>query len=196
MTMRKMTLATVLVFATSANVFADDGSGANTTCPVSIATAIDAQVGPGASAQTDCLAKRDHIKVVAALNNDDLASNGAGQQVVNVDNMVADYAKYGIVIGTGEDKGALVAVAYGDGARWLLTKDAYVAKVDSAATDNPSRARVEQLIAKGVKFYMCQNTMKSKKYAPGDLIANVRMVPAGVTAVIDFENRGYKYISP
>jgi len=194
MTMRRMTLASVLVFAASANVFAD--AGGNTTCSASIASAIDTQFGAGAAAQTDCLAKRENIKVVAALNNKDLAKNGTGQQVVNVDNMVTDYAKYGIVIGTSENTGALVAVAYGAGARWLLTKDAYVAKVDSAATDNPSRALVEKLITKGVKFYMCQNTMKSNNYVPSDLIASVRMVPAGVTAVIDFENRGYKYISP
>lgn len=187
-------LASAALLTLTLTAYANDGN-VNTTCPSSVANGIDAQFGPGAAANTECLAKRQKIRVVAAWNNNDINSrNGIGQQVVNVNNMVNDYAKYGIEIG---EDAKIVAIGYGAGARWLLSDAAYVEKVDPSATNgNPSRATVESLLGQGVRILMCQNTMRGAGYDIADLIPGVGMVPAGVTAVIDYEKRRYSYIAP
>lgn len=164
----------------------------DTTCPQPVLDAADTLFGPDessntASSLTTCLGVRDRISVVAAINS--AAVNGAsgyGQQIKNVENLVKDYeTNYGMRIG---DDYELVAVAYGDGLQWL-TQDGF-------PTDSALELSIKGLVAKGVKFYACQNTMKGKGWLTTKLIPGVRMVPAGVTAVVDFQERGYTYISP
>lgn len=191
----KTSLAPLVLLTFALNVEADTVQDhSRTTCPSSVALEIESQFGPGSAAMTECLAKRRYIKVVAAWNNDDLnARSGISQQVVNINNMVSDYAKYGIAL---DEDNKIVAIGYGLGARWLLKDAAYVAKVDSTAPGNPSRAAVEALLAKGVRVLMCQNTMRGSGYTVDDLIEGISMVPAGVTAVVDYEKRNYKYLVP
>lgn len=181
------------------------------SCPPDITAAIDtpglydaAADGTAASAKTLCLARTANLRVVVALNS--AALNGAktqSQQVANLNNIVTDYEKYGLTIG--EDVEVAV-VGYGAGARWLLNDSAYDTffGTDAAVAEaNPATAIVSALAAKGVKFFACQNTMSNTK-APGstasiktiDLAPEVNMVPAGVTALIDFQYLRYQYISP
>lgn len=191
----KKSLAPLVLLTVAFNVEANNEQNhSRTACPPSVVLEIESQFGPGSAAMTECLAKRGYIKVVAAWNNDDLnARSGISQQVVNINNMVSDYAKYGIVL---DEDNKIVAIGYGLGARWLLKDAAYVAKVDATAAGNPSRAAVEGLLAKGVRVFMCQNTMRGAGYTVDDLIEGISMVPAGVTAVVDYEKRNYKYLVP
>lgn len=185
----------VVALGGPASVFAndDDYDSQNTRCPSVAAKAIDQNFGAGTAANTTCLGERDDIAIVSALSNSTAAKSGAAQQLVNVNNMVSDYNSY---YSMDSNDYKIIVVGYGAGARWLLTDAAYIAKVDSTATKNPSRALIDSLIAQGVKLYMCQNTMKANGYVPDDILANVGMVPAGVTSIIDFQMRGYTYINP
>ena len=190
-----ITTVTLVALSFGTAVLAEDAP-LNTNCPTSVATAIDAKFGAGTVAITECLAHRDELKVVASWTNKETnPRNGIGQQVVNINNMVTDYEKYGLVVGTDP---AIVVVGYGAGARWLLSDAAYLAKVDPNAVNgvNPSKVTVQNLLAKNVRILMCQNTMSANGYTVADLLPGVEMTPAGVTAVIEYQQRDYDYIAP
>lgn len=180
-------------------------------CPTDIATAIDT---PGVldptvdgtlpSVKTLCLNRTNNLHVVVALNS--AALNGAktqAQQIANINNIVSDYEKYGLTIGTDVD---IVVIGYGAGARWLLTDTSFDTffGTDAATVEaNVALPVITSLITKGVKFFACQNTMINTKI-PGtttnikttDLTPEVNMVPAGVTALLDFQYLRYQYIAP
>ncbi|MDH5258078.1 MAG: DsrE family protein, partial [Gammaproteobacteria bacterium] len=145
---------------------------------------------PGSSELLECIRVRDDFKVVMAWNNKSingkiLATKGenVGQQVVNARNLVRDYENnYGMMHMSEYE---MVVVAYAGGVDWLRTSN-----------DQEDINMVNGLLNKGVKIYACQNTMKSKGIVIGDLIPGVRIVPAGVSAVIDFANRRYNYLNP
>ena len=106
-----------------------------------------------------------------------------GQQVVNARNLVRDYDdNYGMTHGDDFD---MVVVAYAGGVDWLKKKN-----------DAIDIELVTSLMEKGIKVYACQNTMKAKGLKIADLIDGVRIVPAGVSAVVDFSNRKYTYLNP
>lgn len=146
--------------------------------------------GELASSETNCIRKRDEIKALVAWNSSTPHKSGNGQQVKNADNLLKDWAKYGM--SSGEEYKTII-VAYGAGGRWILNDNAFSAKWGTA---NPSKALVESLIARGAMIYMCQNTMKGNGWKATDLLPGVKMVPAGVSAVIDFQYQGYKLITP
>lgn len=174
------------------NAYADGDSSFYRTCPEAVTAAADAKYGAGSGELTECIRVRDDLKIVAAFNSNAVnSSNGHGQQVLNARNIYNDYTgNYGMSIG--EDF-KVVVVGYAAGARWLLNDAAHTATYGVA---NPSDSIVSDLIAKGIKFYMCQNTMAGQGWTKDDLIPGVKMVPAGVTAVIDFQNRNFSYINP
>lgn len=145
---------------------------------------------PGSSEYLNCIRVRDEFKVVVAWNSN--LSNGkifkttgatVGQQAVNVRNLTRDYANnYGMT--HGEEYKAVV-VAYASGIDWLRT-----------TTDQANQDMVNSILAQGIKIYACQNTMKAKGLVLGDLLPGVQIVPAGVSAVVDFQNRKYTYLNP
>lgn len=192
--MRKVVLAVTMssgmIFG--GNAYAEGPSPSNRTCPDAVVAAADAKYGAGSGAVTECIRVRDDVKIVAAFNSSATnASNGHGQQVLNARNIYNDYTgNYGMVAGS--DFKVLV-VGYAAGARWLLNDAAHMA---TYGVPNPSDSIVTDLIAKGVKFYMCQNTMAGQGWVKDDLLPGVKMVPAGVTALIDFQYRGFTYINP
>lgn len=180
-------------------------------CPQNVVDAIDtagvfdpSASGAMPSTMTVCLQNRSRLHIVIALNSSALnGSKTQSQQIGNLNNIVADYERYAMQQGIDFN---IVVVGYGAGARWL-TNDAAFERffgVDPAVTENNvAAAAVAGLVAKGVKFFMCQNTMLNTK-APGttvniktvDLLPDVNMVPAGVTAVLDFQSSGYLYLAP
>jgi len=170
-------------------VHADDDIEQRDGCTAEAIAAAEAY-DPGSSALTECIGVRDDFKIVVAWNSS--ATNGkilknndqkVGQQVVNARNLVKDYANnYGMTHG---DKYNVVVVAYAGGVDWL-----------KKSSDPIAIEMVQDLLDKGIKIYACQNTMKSKNLKIADLIDGVRVVPAGVSAVVDFSNRQYTYITP
>lgn len=188
--MRKTVLGVMLIggMAPMAGVYADDRK----RCPEAVTAAADAKFGAGSGDMTACIRVRSNLKIVAAFNNNAInPSNGHGQQVLNARNIYNDYtANYGMEAGADFK---VVVIGYGAGARWLLNDAAYTATYGTA---NPSDTIVSDLIAKGIKVYMCQNTMAGQGWTKDDLLPGVKMVPAGVTALIDFQERGFTYINP
>jgi intracellular sulfur oxidation DsrE/DsrF family protein len=121
--------------------------------------------------------------------------------------MIKDYEiTHGMVPGRDYE---IVAVVH-SGAGWLMLKDAGLdGNGDPVSGRNQFEGQVRDLIAQGVKFYFCQNTTRSfiaKNFIPdstestggatGELIEGVQYTTAGVTAIAEFQNRGYSYVQP
>jgi intracellular sulfur oxidation DsrE/DsrF family protein len=145
---------------------------------------------PGSSTLLNCIGVRDEFKVVIAWNNN--VQNGkifkttgavVSQQVVNVRNLTRDYLNnYGMVHG---QEYKAVVVVFAGGVDWLKN-----------TTDQTNQDMINSIMAQGIKIYACQNTMKSKGLILSDLLPGVEVVPAGVSAMVDFQNRKYITLTP
>ena len=121
---------------------ASGGKGTNVNCPSAASKTINDTFGPGTSANTECLAERDDLSIVAAWNNNQTHRSGNGQQVINVRNLANDYDNtYQMESG---DEYTIVVIGYGAGARWLLSDEAYN-RTFGVSDGNPSSQLVESL---------------------------------------------------
>jgi len=182
---------TTLLFAGS--VQADDNSeNSNNACPVGLVSglALDTEFGPGVAALTKCNDKRHNVKVVFQLN-----ANAGCYGLGNITNVIDDYEiTHGMVRGRDYQLAAIVHSAGGP----MMVKNG----VNGFA--NPCEAQVSALIAKGVKFYFCQNTTRAYlgngRLTAGmvkeQVIDGVEYVTAGLGALGDFQSRGWKYVQP
>ncbi len=84
----------------------------------------------------------------------------------------------------------IVVVANGAGIDFLL----------DGATDkngNPFDAAVQDLVARGVEFRACHNTLVTRKIDPSKLLPEAAVVPSGVAEVARLQAReGFAYVRP
>ena len=81
-------------------------------------------------------------------------------------------------------------VTHGKGIDFLL---------DGAAdkNGNPYNIAVEQLMAKGVDFRVCNNTLVGRKIDPKTVLPGAKIVPSGVAELGKLQSgQGYVYIKP
>jgi intracellular sulfur oxidation DsrE/DsrF family protein len=134
------------------------------------------------------------IKVVVQVNSSDTVPNGIGKQVLAVKNLHDQYAALGMAPGKDYE---IVMVFRGDGARFLLTDEAYDAKVKQPhPKGNPNRALIEALHQGGVKMYECGVAMRMLGYEAKDIFPFSRIVVSGIGALVDFEKSGYLPMTP
>ena len=84
----------------------------------------------------------------------------------------------------------IIVVAHGKGVDFLL---------DGAAdkNGNPYNIAEEELMAKGVQFRVCNNTLVSRKIDPKTVIPGAKIVPSGVAELAKLQAKeGYVYIKP
>jgi intracellular sulfur oxidation DsrE/DsrF family protein len=81
---------------------------------------------------------------------------------------------------------ALELVVHGPALRTFLAKD----------MDPDIRGKLETLLAGGLRFDACQNTMARQKIEMKDLIEGATPVPSGVVRVMELQEAGYAYIKP
>jgi intracellular sulfur oxidation DsrE/DsrF family protein len=62
---------------------------------------------------------------------------------------------------------------------------------------NPYNIRVEELKAQGIKFDVCEITLRNRKLKKGQFIPEVTFVPSGVAEITRLQQReGYAYLRP
>jgi intracellular sulfur oxidation DsrE/DsrF family protein len=84
------------------------------------------------------------------------------------------------------DKIAIEVVAFGPG-------------IDLLRTENASRARVESLIAQGVRFDVCVNTLDTIERETGKrpaIIQSATPVQVGVGHILSLTENGYTLVRP
>jgi intracellular sulfur oxidation DsrE/DsrF family protein len=98
-----------------------------------------------------------------------------------------------------------IKVVVHSGGGYLLLKDvSYNGAGELLSGRNKFQSQVEELMDMGVRFYFCQNTtrgfIRNGTLPAGDataqLIEGVEYVTAGVTAIGDLQEQGYKYVQP
>lgn len=88
-----------------------------------------------------------------------------------------------------DPKARIVAVALGDGVDFLMegAKDAL----------EPFDARVQDLMGRGVKFQVCEITLRNRKLRKDQFILGVEFVPSGVVQITHLQQKeGYAYLKP
>jgi intracellular sulfur oxidation DsrE/DsrF family protein len=177
------------------------------TCPVGLVSGLTLsyEFGDAVAADTRCIQKRHEVKTMFAINqfttNDEdkpASPDGTGgsisggpyalNQIQNV------YNDYTITAGMSPKDFSMIAVVHGGGG-FLLLNDPNI---------NPFIAKVKNLMAEGVQFYFCENTvrgfMRAGYLKEGDVAAGVipgvHFVTAGLAAMSDFESEGYSYVEP
>ena len=84
----------------------------------------------------------------------------------------------------------ITVVTHGKGIDFLL-KDA----VDK--NGNPYEVAVQQLVAQGVDFRVCNNTLKSRNLDKSAVIEEASVVPSGVAEIARLQAKeGYVYLKP
>ena len=53
---------------------------------------------------------------------------------------------------------------------------------------------IKELRAKGVRFLVCENTMKSQKVSKEQIISEVEYVPVGIAEIVEKQEQGWTYI--
>jgi len=189
----KLMLLAVLGLATNLAFAQGDRAPGNTVCPVDQQASMDGEFGAGTSAITACNVHRDHIRVAISMGSGTLnPKKPINQVLVNVSNMVANYQTfYGL--SAGDDGYQIAVVAHFQGGKTLLNDEAYNRLF---GTNNPATATVQTLMAQGVHFIMCQNTMRGNGWKTSDLMPGVTESPAGVVALTDFGMSGWVVLTP
>lgn len=169
-------------------------------CPAEVSAAVEATFGAGAGEMTRCIQTRSNLKVVYQINQfTDSANSSKPYALGNIQNAINDYRdNYGMRVGKDVD---IAVVVHGSGAK-IVVQDIVLQSKGKGA--NPFEATIKGLIDQGVTFYLCQNSARSlikegaltAGYATGELIDGVKFVTAGVTAIPDFQSRGYIYVQP
>jgi len=88
-----------------------------------------------------------------------------------------------------DPKARLVAVTHADGVDFLM----------EGANDRfgPFDARVQDLMGKGVKFQVCEITLRNRKLRKDQFILGVEFVPSGVVQITHLQQKeGYAYLKP
>jgi len=88
-----------------------------------------------------------------------------------------------------DSKARLIAVAHADGVDFLM----------EGAKDRlgPFDARVQDLMGKGVKFQVCEITLRNRKLKKDQFILGVEFVPSGVVQITHLQQKeGYAYLKP
>ena len=107
------------------------------------------------------------------------------------DSTVAGVAMNNVKNHMGADPTAkIVIVTHGKGIDFLLDGAA-------DAKGNPFNINVEELMAKGVEFRVCNNTLVSRKIDPKTVLPGAKIVPSGVAELGKLQSdQGYVYIKP
>jgi intracellular sulfur oxidation DsrE/DsrF family protein len=149
--------------------------------------------------------KRARIAVIAAILTTALASVGRTQQAPLQDKPFAEHKivlqlsdndphKQALVISVANnllkfydpDKVAVEVVAFGPG-------------IDLLRSENPGRKQVESLIAQGVRFDVCLNTVDTIERETGrrpDIMPGATPVQVGVGQILFLTENGYTLVRP
>ncbi len=88
-----------------------------------------------------------------------------------------------------DPKAKIIAVTHADGVDFLM----------EGAKDRlgPFDARVQDLIGRGVKFQVCEITLRNRKLKREQFILGVEFVPSGVVQITHLQQKeGYAYLKP
>lgn len=115
-------------------------------------------------------------KVVYHVND----AEGAGAMLRNVTNHLN---------AVGDKNAEIVVVTHGKGVDFLL--EGWADKEGKSYEE-----AVQGLVNRGVKFQICNNTLRGRKIEEDKVSMNAKIVPSGVATVAELQQQGYAYLKP
>ena len=88
-----------------------------------------------------------------------------------------------------DPKAKITVVSNGDGIDFML-QDA------QDRNGNPFEIAVQQLVGRGVKFEVCELTLRNRSLKKEQFIAEATFTPSGVVQVTRLQHQGYAYLKP
>jgi intracellular sulfur oxidation DsrE/DsrF family protein len=163
-------------------------------------TPMDVEFQGDAQAVTQCLRVRHHAKVVISVTHP-FMSNAFNQVttnratfLTNLDHLVRNYENvHGMTVGKDVD---VVVVLAESGGILAAQQHALFGQAFGGNTANPFIPLMQQAMAKGIKFYLCQTAARNLGIKMPNMIPGVMFVPGGHIAVADFQMQGYALIQP
>lgn len=192
----------LLLMSFSVQVFADDddkNSFWNTShCKNSKWTdqngnpiSIEEKFGPGSMAVTRCLSDTKKVKVLYQINQE--CKNAACDAPYAVGNIINHINDFEITHDMDSDDYEIVVIVHSAGWKLILDNNA----MEKHGADNPFQDAMEKLVARNsVKVLFCQNTANSKKVVFANMLDGVGFITAGVSAISDLQEEGYRYVQP
>lgn len=216
MKLLNVVLGALMVGLVAMPVFGDTGGtenkGGNNECPVGFVKnlSLDDEFGPGSRQLTHCIKKRHNVKMVVQINQ--FCTNASSPctspyALGNIRNILDDYEiTHGMKAGKDYE---VVAVLHSPGGLMALKNVSYNGAGVLVSGRNPFEGQIKSLMARGVKFYFCQNTTRAyitngtlPSYlttgisATDQMIEGMEYTTAGLTSIADFQSQGYAYIQP
>ena len=187
-----------LIVFISNTVQADDKHKYKEACPVASpykSTAGDTvsfedKFGVGTTELMNCLQERDDVRVVMQVNSF-VDGKGRPYGFRNLPNMINDYE---ITNGMKSSDYEISVIIHSGGYPFVLDPAAPGAHPE--AYKNTFAGMVSDLIDRGIKVYFCMNTAAAKGIKTDQMLSGVQYVTAGLTAVADFQEQGYRYVQP
>jgi intracellular sulfur oxidation DsrE/DsrF family protein len=158
-------------------------------CAPSIGHAVTASSNSTSQRNIITIKKRDNIKVVYDVKNDDWEA-GVGKALYYVRGLLESYKSMGV----SPDKLHISVVMHGPTAYWLLNDAAYQKRSDDPFDYNSNGTIVQELLTHGVSVEICNSSMKANGWTEKDLLPGVTIVHDAYTRFIDLQLRGYAYI--
>ncbi|MDH5426275.1 MAG: DsrE family protein [Gammaproteobacteria bacterium] len=152
---------------------------------------IDEKFGPGSMAATRCLANTKAVKSLYQINAlcKDAACT-APYALGNIQNHINDLT---ITHGMDADDYEIAVVVHAGGWKLVLNNNS---DTPHAAT-NPFQSAMEAAVANPrIKVMFCANTAAKKGIKLSQMIPGIKFSTAGVSAISDLQEEGYRYIQP
>jgi intracellular sulfur oxidation DsrE/DsrF family protein len=124
----------------------------------------------------------------------DIAITGNSPKAVNpLIEAAARYMNLHNAMGLSVDKQEIVLIFHGRSIYDILSPAAYK---KAAKQDNPNQGLIEALQAKGVKMYICAQSMNYRGFTEKDYKDNgIMIAPSAMTALVYFQEQGYNQIN-
>lgn len=191
--MKKIISIVLMMFVSSASAVAGDDFLHSENCVGSKWTdgagnmiTIDDKFGPGSQAVTRCLGQTKKAKVLYQINTYYKDPNAAVKEpyaIGNINNHIVDFET---THGMTSDNYEIVVIVHSAGWKFVLNN-----------ATNEFQAKMTDLVSKpGVKVLFCQNTAHKKNIKLADMIPGIGFTTAGVSAISDLQEEGYRYIQP
>ncbi len=131
---------------------------------------------------------RENIRVVYQVSDDPL-HEGVNRGLFYARKIIGSYAKQGIAAGQVH----LHLVYHGTGIAALVNAEARK-RLGVEKTENPNAEILAELVKSGVQVEICEDTMRQKGVAAGELMPGVKIVVGAFPRLIDLQLQGYAYI--
>lgn len=88
-----------------------------------------------------------------------------------------------------DPKARITVVTHANGVDFLMTdaKD---------RNGNPYEVAIQELVQRGVKFEVCEITLKNRELKKSQFIEEATFTPSGVVRIAKLQKQGYAYIKP